>query len=102
MLDDKRYTPLLRLDDLDDKGTFRTVGWFTEVIRKFTKKENKPFAIVQLEDPTTTVEAMVWNDVYEKSGALLEPRKVVAVRGRVDKRGEETRVVLDEISLSTR
>ncbi len=100
VLDDKRYTPLLRLDDLDDKATFRTVGWFTEVIRKFTKKENKPFAIVQLEDPTTTVEAMVWNDVYEKSNSLLEPRKVVSVRGRVDKRGEEMRVVLDEIKLA--
>ena len=92
-----KYTPVLSLAELDDKSTFQAAGWFVEVNRKFTKKEGKPFAVVVLEDLTSSIEAMVWNDVFEKSADLLEPRKIVSVKGRVDKRGEEMRVVLDEI-----
>jgi DNA polymerase III subunit alpha len=92
-----KFTPVLALADLDDKSCFQAAGWFVSVDRKFTKKEGKPFAVVMLEDLTSSIEAMVWNEVFEKSVALLEPRKIVTVKGRVDKRGEELRVVLDEI-----
>ena len=92
-----KFTPVMSLAELDDKASFQAAGWFVSVDRKFTKKEGKPFAVVILEDLTSSIEAMVWNEVVEKSIDLLQPRKIVAVKGRVDKRGEELRVVLDDI-----
>ncbi len=97
-LESPRYTPIAQLSTLEDRATFRAAGALAEVNKKFTKKEGKPFAVIQLEDLTGSVEAMVWNEVFTKSAALLEKGAVVAVSGKVDKRGEEMRVVINEIA----
>ena len=68
-------------------------------MKKFGKKDGKPFAIVRLEDFTGSVEAMIWSAEFARYAKLLEPGKVVAVSGRVKSRNDELSVVVSEVSL---
>ncbi len=98
VLESGRFTPIAGLGALEDRSIFRAAGALVDVAKKFTKKEGKPFAVVQLEDLTGGIEAMVWNEVFLKSAALLEKGAVVAVQGKIDKRSEELRIVINEVS----
>jgi DNA polymerase-3 subunit alpha len=91
-----KYTPVGELGTLDEPN-FQAAGALVDVAKKFTRNGGKPFAVIMLEDLSGTMEAMIWNDVYTKCAALLEPGKIVAVKARVDKRGEELRVVINEV-----
>ena len=99
VLEGGRYTPIVQLSTLEDRSEFRAAGSLSEVTRKFTKKEGKPFAIIVLEDLSGSVEAMVWNEVFTKCNKILEPGQIVSVAGRVTQRDEETRVVVNEVTL---
>ena len=44
---------------MPDRATFRIAGALTQVDKKFTKKEGKPFAVVWLEDVTGQLEVVL-------------------------------------------
>jgi len=96
-LESGKYLPINALGEAEDKGTVQVAGALVSVEKKFTKKDSKPFAIVMLEDLTGSVEVMVWNETFAKSGRLLELGKVVAITARVDKREEAARLAAAEI-----
>ncbi len=98
ILNSGKYTPINELSTLDDRANFFAAGSLTDVSRKYTKKDGKPFAIVILEDLSGHMEAMVWNDVFNKCSKLLEPGQLVVINGRVDHRGEEMRIVVNEVT----
>ncbi len=99
MLESGRFTPIIQLGTLEDRTEFRAAGSLSEVSRKFAKKDGKPFAIIILEDLSGSVEAMVWNEVFNKCNKLLEPGQIVSIAGKVSQRDEETRVVVNEVTL---
>lgn len=98
VLANPKYTAIVGLAEMEDRTEFQAAGSLTEVTKKFTKKDGKPFAIIRLEDLTGSVEAMVWNDVFTKAVKHLEVGQIVAIAGRIDKRGEELRVSVSEVS----
>ncbi len=98
VLNSGKYTPINELGTLDNRANFFAAGSLTEVSRKYTKKDGKPFAIVVLEDLSGHVEAMVWNDVFNKCSKYLEPGQLVVINGRVDHREEEMRIVVNEVT----
>ncbi len=63
-------------------------GLVTSLVRKFTKQDQKPFAIFQLEDLTGNIECICYNRVYEKCRMFLEEGLPVFVRA-LTKKGEE-------------
>ena len=93
-----KYTQLADLGTLEDRAFFCAAGSLADVAKKYTKKDGKPFAIIVLEDLSGSVEAMVWNEVFTKSIKLLEPGQMVVINGKVDRRNEELRVVVNEVS----
>ena len=93
-----KYTQIAQLSTLEDRTNFNAAGSLADVAKKFTKKDGKPFAIIILEDLSGSVEAMVWNDVFTKCAKHLEPGAVISLSGRLDKRGEETRIVVNDIA----
>ncbi len=99
LLEGGRYTPIAQLGTLEDRTDFRAAGSLSEVSRKFAKKDGKPFAIIILEDLSGSVEAMVWNEVFNKCNKILEPGQIVSIAGRISQRDEETRVVVNEVTL---
>ena len=94
-----KYTRVADLGELPDRENFLAAGSLIGVEKKFSRKDGKPFAVILLEDLSGTMEAMVWNDTYTKCAAFLEAGKIVAVGARVDKRGEEVRVVVNEVKV---
>ncbi len=92
-----KYTPVMELCT-EERENFHAAGSLTEVAKKFSKKDGKPFAIIRLEDFSGTMEAMIWNVEFTKFAKFLEPGQVVAISGRVKKRNDELSVVVSEVS----
>ena len=96
-LSNGKFQTIASLRELQDRAQFRVAGAITQVDRKFTKKDAKPFAVVILEDLTGTLEVVVWNDVYVKVAEALAPAKVVAIEGNLDMRDEALRAVAQKV-----
>jgi DNA polymerase III subunit alpha len=95
----KNYRSIASLSELDDRASFKIAGAIVNVEKKFTRKEGKPFAVVWLEDLTTVLEVVVWNEVYLKVSDALAAGRVVELKGTLDKREEVLRATALEIRL---
>jgi DNA polymerase-3 subunit alpha len=96
-LEKSGITPIAKLAEQEDKSTVTIAGALTSVEKKFTKRDNKPFAVVVLEDLTASLEVMIWNEAYTKSQVHLIQGAVVTMTGRLDMREEAPRVVANEV-----
>jgi DNA polymerase III subunit alpha len=94
-----KYQTIASLGELDDRATFTIAGALSQVDRKFTKREGKPFAVVFVEDLTGTLEVVLWNETYVPVASLLEPGKVIAIRGTIDKRDDAVRATAQKVKL---
>src|SRR5438128_5679843 len=95
----RNYRTIASLGELDDRAQFRAAGAITQIDKKFTRKEGKPFAIVWIEDLTATLEVVVWNDVYVKVSEALGPGRVVEIEGTVDARGDSLRATAQKVKV---
>lgn len=94
-----RYQSIASLTELSDRATFRVAGAITQVDKKFTRKEGKPFAVVWLEDLTGSLELVIWNELYLECAEKLIPGNVVGVRGKLDLRDESLRATAEKLRL---
>jgi DNA polymerase-3 subunit alpha len=97
LLESTKFTPIARLGEQEDKTTVSIAGALTSVEKKFTKKDNKPFAVVVLEDFTGSMEVMIWSEAFAKSQQHLVQGSVVSITGRLDRREEAPRLSANEI-----
>ena len=96
-----KYQTIASLGELSDRATFTIAGAISQVDRKFTKKEGKPFAVVFLEDLTGTLEVVLWNETYVTVAHALEPGSVIAIRGTIDKRDDTIRATAQKVKVLT-
>ncbi len=96
--DHMSVTPVASLAESGEPDNQRIAGVLLAVDKRFGKKDGKPFAILQLEDLSGTIEVMVWSDTYSKTAALLEVGAVVMVVGRASQRDDSLRLTAREIS----
>ncbi|PYK42556.1 MAG: DNA polymerase III subunit alpha, partial [Verrucomicrobia bacterium] len=94
-----KYQSIASLGELSDRTTFRVAGAITQVDKKFTRKEAKPFAVVWLEDLTGTLELVIWNELYLECAEKLVPGNVIGVRGKLDLRDESLRATAEKLRL---
>jgi DNA polymerase-3 subunit alpha len=94
-----KYQSIAALGDLSDRAIFRVAGAITQVDKKFTRKEGKPFAVVWLEDLTGMLELVIWNELYLECAEKLVPGNVVGVRGKLDLRDESLRATTEKLRL---
>jgi DNA polymerase-3 subunit alpha len=87
------YQTIASLNELADRASFKIAGAIVQVDKKFTKKEGKPFAVVWLEDLTSTLEVVLWNEVYVRLAESLVLGRVIAVQGTLDRRDDALRAV---------
>jgi DNA polymerase-3 subunit alpha len=92
-----KYQTISSLTELSDRATFRVAGAITQVDKKFTRKEGKPFAVVWLEDLTGTLELVIWNELYLECAEKLVAGNVVGVRGKLDLRDESLRATAEKL-----
>jgi DNA polymerase III subunit alpha len=97
----KKYRSIASLSELDDRASFKIAGAIVEVEKKFTRREGKAFAVVWIEDLTSMLEVVVWNEVYLKISDALAAGRVVEIRGTLDKREDAVRAVAQDIKILT-
>jgi DNA polymerase-3 subunit alpha len=97
----KKNRSIASLSELDDRAPFKIAGAIVEVEKKFTRREGKAFAVVWIEDLTSMLEVVVWNEVYLKISDALATGRVVEIRGTLDKREDALRAVAQDIKILT-
>ncbi len=78
-------------------GETITVGGLVGSIRQLTTKRGDPMAFVQLEDQTGGCEVVVFSNAYTQSRGALEVDRIVIVKGRVDLKTDQAKVVAFEV-----
>ena len=80
-----------QLNDVNHDQIITIGGLITQVQRKVSR-QGTPWAIVTVEDLEGAVDVMFFSNSYATHGVNLVEDRVVAIRGRVDKREERARI----------
>ncbi len=89
--------PLAEVERRRD-GEVVTVGGIVSAVKQLTTKKGDPMVFVRLDDLTGGAEVVVFNSVYATSRELLEPDRILVVKGRVDHKQEgETKLIAIEV-----
>ncbi|MEJ7839691.1 MAG: DNA polymerase III subunit alpha, partial [Thermomicrobiales bacterium] len=91
------FTQILELDERNDKDAVRVIGMITSV-RKITTRANKLMAIVEIEDLTGSIEAVVFPEKYEAFSSELAGDAILEFAGKIEVRAEQRQLVIETIS----
>ena len=90
--------PISQLVDVNHDQIITVGGLITQVQRKVSR-QGTPWAIVTVEDLDGAVDVMFFSNSYATHGVNLVEDRIVAIRGRVDKREEQPRVSALDLTL---
>jgi DNA polymerase III subunit alpha len=79
-------------------GDIVTIGGIVGAIRQTTTKKGDPMVFLRLDDVTGSVEAIVFNSVYVDARELLEADRILVIKGRVDHKEGETKLIALEVA----
>ena len=84
-----------RLADVERRrdGEVVTVGGIVSAIKQLTTKKGDPMVFLRLDDLSGSLETVVFNSVYAAARELLEADRVLVVKGRVDHKEGETKLI---------
>jgi DNA polymerase-3 subunit alpha len=100
VFENKHITSIADIQELkEERTTVRCAGIIQRLEIKFTKKDNRPFATFAIEDFTGTIEAIAWNEAYEKCRDVIKDGAPVGLKARAEKdsRTEAIRLTAQEI-----
>ena len=83
--------PISQLGEVNHDQIITVGGLITQVQRKVSR-QGTPWAIVTVEDLEGAVDVMFFSNSYATHGVNLVEDRVVAIRGRVDRREEQARI----------
>jgi len=89
--------PLNDVAEWPDGASVRVAGLILDTHIGKVKRTNEPYARFQLEDLHAHIDVMAWPETYRKARALVQADRLVAVLGVVDKSGDRTQIVAQEI-----
>ena len=79
-------------------GDVVTVGGIVGAIRLLTTRKGDPMAFVRLDDLSGSVEVIAFNSAFASARDLLEADRVLLVKGRVDHKDGEVKLVALEVA----
>jgi DNA polymerase-3 subunit alpha len=79
-------------------GEIVTVGGIVSSVKQLTTKRGDPMVFLRLDDLTGSAEAVVFNSVYAASRELCEADRVLVLRGRVDHKEGESKLIAIEVT----
>ena len=85
------------LTNLPDRAAFRTCGVITHVGKKISRRDNRPWAILQLGTRKSTVSINVFAETYSKSQNALKEGNLVLLRGTVLNRNGDVRLSAESV-----
>ncbi|HIK32575.1 MAG TPA: DNA polymerase III subunit alpha [Oscillatoriales cyanobacterium M59_W2019_021] len=86
------------LNDLEDRpdGSLVSAVVMLSAVKLILTKKGDRMAILQLEDLTGQVEAVVFPKVYERVQSLIQPDARLIVWGKVDRRDEQPQLAIED------
>jgi DNA polymerase III alpha subunit len=78
-------------------GEIVTVGGIVGEVRHLTTKKGEPMVYMRLDDITAGVEIVVFNSTYAAASELCVPDRILVVRGRVDHKEGETKLLAQDV-----
>ncbi|MCR4311705.1 MAG: DNA polymerase III subunit alpha, partial [Candidatus Uhrbacteria bacterium] len=80
---------------MDDASMVKVCGVISNLKQIFTKKKNEPMAFIRIEDPSGSIEGVVFPKIFAKVRVKLLPDSFVLITGKVSvrKRDEDSDVV---------
>ncbi len=89
----------VNLADIDESWESRSVAAIAMVleVKEIVTKKGDRMAIVQLEDLTGSIEAIVFPKSYERVRSQLHVDQRVMVWGKVDRKDEQSQLILDDV-----
>ncbi|MBG30406.1 MAG: DNA polymerase III subunit alpha [Opitutae bacterium] len=90
------------LETLDERRSFRLCGVVSSLTKRFTKKENKPWARFHLEAKDFGISLNIFTEAFEKYGANLRDGDTVVVQGVANSSNGEVRVNVTEVWVAER
>jgi DNA polymerase III subunit alpha len=97
-LERKTEVTVSDLEDAEDGHLVVVGGVVTGLARKWTRKGDL-MAVFVLEDLTHSVETMLFPRSYADYGHLLEDDRIVIVRGRVDRRDDQPKLMAQSVEV---
>jgi DNA polymerase-3 subunit alpha len=79
-------------------GEVVTVGGIVGALKALTTKKGDPMVFLRLDDLSGSIETVVFNSVYAAARELLEPDRVLVVKGRIDHKEGETKLIALEVA----
>jgi DNA polymerase-3 subunit alpha len=76
-----------------------TIGGLITQIQRKVSKQGTPWAIVTVEDLDGAIDVLFFSNAYANHGVNLVEDRIVAIRGRVDKREEQPRISALDLTL---
>ncbi len=94
---EKKSYPLSGLNN-DIVGKLVKIGGIIGTIKRIITKNGKPMLFMNLEDLSTKVEIVVFASVIDKNPDIFQENKIVFVKGKVDNRDGEIKIIADEVT----
>jgi DNA polymerase-3 subunit alpha len=74
------------------------VGGIVSAVKQMTTKRGEPMVFLRLDDITGGIDCVVFNSTYTNSSELCVVDRILIVKGRVDHKEGETKLVAQELS----
>jgi DNA polymerase-3 subunit alpha len=79
-------------------GEFVTVGGIVGALKHLTTKKGEPMVFMRLDDLTGSTEIVIFNSVLAAARDLLSSDAILVVKGRIDHKEGETKMVAVEVT----
>ncbi|MBV8080593.1 MAG: DNA polymerase III subunit alpha, partial [Actinobacteria bacterium] len=79
-------------------GESVTVGGIVSEVKHLTTKRGEPMCFMRLDDVTGGIECVVFNSTYAAASELCVADRILIVKGRVDHKEGETKLIASEVS----
>jgi len=79
-------------------GETVVVGGIVSEVKHLTTKRGEPMAFMRLDDVTGGIECVVFNSTYAAASELCVADRILVVKGRVDHKEGETKLIASEVS----
>jgi DNA polymerase III alpha subunit len=90
------FTTVDNLDREKDKST-QVIAGVVVSIKQIMTRSNQPMYFLTLEDLTDSIEVIIFPAVLEKFRAIIEEDKVLWIKGKLDKKEDQTKFIAIEI-----
>lgn len=99
----QKFEPIIRSinngikkDFIPDEKNLKYCGMISSINKRRDKKNNV-IAFVNVEEFNTTAECIFWSDTYSKYGHLLNEGDLIIVRGSLQDRDENIKIIVNEV-----